>query len=101
MKVLEKLFETFCNGRKPIRIKRTPVTVLRGQFFVRGDVDYDKLKRLAEEHNAKVVEEYSETEELLGYAIVPNVGFNGRTMESWFKEEGISLLKRLVSEFRR
>jgi len=88
MKAIEKLFETFCNGRKPIRIKGTPVTVLRGQFFVRGDVDYDKLKGLAEEHNAKVVEEYSET-------------VNGRTMESWFKEEGISLLKKLVSEFRR
>jgi len=47
-----------------------------------------------------VVEEYSESGELVGYSIVPNVGFNGKTMEGWFEEKGISLLRKLVTIFK-
>ena len=58
------------------------------------------LKSIAEEHDARVVEEYSESGELVGYSIVPNVGFNGKTMDEWFKERGIPLLRKLVTIFK-
>jgi len=95
-----KLIEVFCNGGKSVKIKGTPITVMRGELFVRGEVDYEVLKSIAEEHDARVVEEYSESGELVGYSIVPNVGFNGKTMDEWFKEKGISLLRELVTIFK-
>ena len=58
------------------------------------------MKSIAEEHDARVVEEYSESGELVGYSIVPNVGFNGKTMDEWFKENGISLLRELAKIFK-
>ena len=95
-----KLIEVFCNGGKSVKIKGTPITVMRGELFVRGEVDYEVLRSIAEEHDARVVEEYSESGELVGYSIVPNVGFNGKTMDEWFKEKGISLLRKLVTIFK-
>ena len=95
-----KLIEVFCNGGKSVKIKGTPITVMRGELFVRGEIDYEELKKIAEEHNAKVVEEFNENGELVGYSIVPNVGFNGITMDEWFEKEGISLLRKLVTIFK-
>lgn len=95
-----KLIETFCNGKKALRIKGTPVTVMRGELFVRKGVDYEELKKLAEDHDAKLVEEFSESGNLIGYSIIPNVGFNEKTMEGWLVEEGISLLKKLITIFK-
>ena len=95
-----KLIEVFCSGKKSVKIKGTPITVMKGELFVKGEVDYEELKKIAEEHDARVVEEYSESGELVGYSIVPNVGFNGKTMDEWFKEKGISLLRELVTIFK-
>jgi len=95
-----KLIEVFCNGGKSVKIKGTPITVMRGELFLRGEVDYEELKRIAEEHDAKVVEEFSVSGELIGYSIVPNVGFNGKTMDEWFEEKGIPLLKKLATIFK-
>jgi len=94
-----KLEEVFCEGNKSVRIKGTPISVSRGEFFVKGDVDYELLKKFVEEHDARLVEETSESGDLLGYSIVPNVGFNGKTIEEWFEENGIPLLKKLVAIF--
>ena len=95
-----KLIEVFCSGKKSVKIKGTPITVMKGELFVKGEVDYEELKKIVKEHDAKVVEEVSESGELVGYSIVPNVGFNGKTMEEWFEEEGITLLKKLATIFK-
>ena len=95
-----KLIEVFCSGKKSVKIKGTPITVMKGELFVKGEVDYEELKKIVKEHDAKVVEEVSESGELVGYSIVPNVGFNGKTMEEWFGEEGITLLKKLATIFK-
>jgi len=91
-----KLMEVFCNGGRAIRIKGTPIVVCKGGLFLKVKDLRRDVRKVIEEYDAKVVEECNEEGGVVGYFIVPKVGFNGETMEGWFINKGIPLLKKLA-----
>ena len=98
-KKLKILKKSFLGEYKPIKFKGVPITVYKGEIFVGDGSKTELISKIASEHNARIFYECDSDGRVIGISIVPNVGFNGETMESWFEKNGLKVLKKLAELF--
>jgi len=95
---IEAVREAFLGDREPLTLKKVPIQISKGNIFVEGvtelDIDLSKFK-------ARVVEEPNEKGETIGLSIVPDIGFENMSLEEWFDEYGINLIKELMSSLAK
>ena len=95
---IEAVREAFLGERKPIILKKVPIQISKGNIFVEDvtelDIDLSKFK-------ARVVEEPNERGEIVGLSIVPDIGFEDMSLEEWFDEYGINLIKELMAKYSK
>ena len=94
---VDAIRDAFLGQSKPIKIKGK-IEVSKGQIFLTEKVDID-----VSSYNATMVEEKDENGNVVGYAIVPRLGFNTASegideaqLEKWFDEYGVDLVKMLT-----
>ena len=94
---IDVIKDAFLGLTKPIKIKGK-IEVSKGQIFLMEKVDID-----ISTYNAKVIEEKDESGNIVGYIIVPNLGFNTASegiddtqLEIWFDKYGVDLIKMLT-----
>lgn len=95
----EILKKSFLGEHRPIKFKGVPITVCKGEIFIGDDSKTGVISKIASEHNARIFYECDSDGRVVGISIVPNVGFNGETMEGWFDRNGIVILKKLAKLF--
>ena len=87
--------DAFLGIIEPVRAKG--IEVSKGQIFVKRLPDID-----LSEFNATVVEEKDAAGNVVGYAIIPNLGFSNAAetpedeLEEWFNKYGLRLIKALL-----
>ena len=95
---IEAVREAFLGNREPLTLKKVPIQISKGNIFVEDvtelDIDLSKFK-------ARVIEEPNEKGETIGLSIVPNIGFEDMSLEEWFDEYGINLIKELMAKYSK
>jgi len=91
---IEIVREAFLGNREPITLKKLPIQISKGNIFVEG---VDKLNIDLSKFKAKIVEEPNEKGEIVGVSIVPDIGFECMSLEDWFDEYGVEIIKTLSS----
>jgi len=94
-KSIKALKEAFLGERSPIAMRKVPIQISKGNIFV--EVKEEKPKIDLSKFKAEIVAETNEKGEIIGYSIIPNIGFENMSLEDWFDEYGAELIKELTS----
>ena len=96
-KPIEVMREAFLGLREPLTLKKLPIQISKGNIFIeteeKPNIDVSQFK-------AEVVVETNEKGEIIGYSIVPSIGFEDISLEEWFDKYGAELFKVLSDKLK-
>jgi len=96
-KPIEVIREAFLGFREPLILKKLPIQVSKGNIFIetkeKPNIDVSQFK-------AEIIVETNEKGEIIGYSIVPSIGFEDMSLEEWFDKYGAELFQVLPDELK-
>jgi len=89
-KFIETIKEAFLGKREPITLKKAPIEIRKGEIVFKTT---EKPEMDLSQFKAKLVENTNDEGMVIGYSIVPDIGFEDMSLEEWFDNYGSELLK--------